>query len=72
MDIDIEVSYEFNDILMNQIKNYLYRIKNTTYTDKIVHRVEIELKDYAELNTLLSEYQSREKLKFSVIPQSWV
>ena len=70
MDIDIEVSYEFNDILMNQIKNYLYRIKNTTYTDKIVHRVEIELKDYAELNTLLSEYQSREKLKFSVIPQS--
>ena len=55
---------------MNQIKNYLYRIKNTTYTDKIVHRVEIELKDYAELNTLLSEYQSREKLKFSVIPQS--
>ena len=70
MDIFIEVSYGFNDILMNQIKNYLYRIKNTTYTDKIVHRVEIELKDYAELNTLLSEYQSREKLKFSVIPQS--
>ena len=45
MDIDIEVSYGFNDILMNQIKNYLYRIKNTTYTDKIVHRVEIERKE---------------------------
>jgi len=69
LDIDIEVSYEFNDILMALIKNYLTRIKDTIYTDKIVHRVEIELKDYPEILAVLSEYQSRKKLKFSVIPE---
>ena len=67
MEIDIKVCYEFNDILLNQIKNYLYRIKNTTYTDKIAHRVEIERKDYAAVDGLLSEYQSQGKLKFSLL-----
>ena len=65
IDIDVESSYEFNDILMNQIKNFLTRVKNTTYTDKIVHRIEIELKDYSQVETLLCEYQSQGKLKFS-------
>jgi len=67
MEIDIKVCYEFNDILLNQIKNYLYRIKDTTYTDKIAHRVEIERKDYAAVDGLLSEYQSQGKLKFSLL-----
>ena len=66
----IEVSYGFNDTLLNQIKNYLSRIKDTVYTDKIVHTVEIELKNFAKVDRLLSEYQSRGKLKFSRIPQA--
>jgi putative IMPACT (imprinted ancient) family translation regulator len=64
--ISIEVSYEFNDILMVQIKKYLTRIKETSYTDKIVHRIEIEQKDYARVADLLGEYQSRKRLTFSV------
>jgi len=67
MEIEIEVSYEFNYILMAKIKNYLTQIKNTVYTDKIVHKIEIELKDYPKLLNMLSEYQSRKKLKFNVI-----
>jgi len=63
----IEVSYGFNDTLLNQIKNYLTKIKDTTYTDKIVHIVEIELENYTKVDRLLSEYQSRGKLKFSMI-----
>ncbi|MDA3789943.1 MAG: YigZ family protein [Desulfobacula sp.] len=65
----IEVSYEFNDFLLIQIKNYLTRIMDTTYTDKIVHTIEIEQKDYAKVDRLLSEYQSRGKLKFTILPQ---
>jgi uncharacterized YigZ family protein len=64
----IEVSYGFNDTLLNQIKNYLIQIKDTVYTDKIVHTIEIELNNYAKVDSLLSEYQSREKLKFSIVP----
>ncbi|WP_232507984.1 IMPACT family protein [Desulfobacula toluolica] len=67
--IDIKVSYEFNDTLLNQIKKYLDRITNTAYTDKIVHRVEVELKNYARMESLLLEYQARKKLKFTIIPQ---
>jgi uncharacterized YigZ family protein len=65
----IEVSYEFNDFLLIQIKNYLTRIMDTTYTDKIVHTIEIEQKDYVKVDRLLSEYQSRGKLKFTILPQ---
>ena len=65
----IEVTYEFNDFLLIQIKNYLTRIMETTYTDKIVHIIEIEQKDYAKVERLLSEYQSRGKLKFTMIQQ---
>ncbi|WP_413907543.1 IMPACT family protein [Desulfobacula sp.] len=65
----IEVTYEFNDFLLIQIKNYLTRIMDTTYTDKIVHTIEIEQKDYAKVDRLLSEYQSRGKLKFTMIRQ---
>ncbi len=67
--IDIEVSYEFNDTLLNQIKAYLNRIVDTAYTDKIAHRVEVELKNYVRVESLLSEYQSRGKLKFTIIPE---
>ena len=69
IDILIEVSYDFNDTLLNQIKNYLIQIKDTTYTDKIVHTIEIEVKCFTKVEKLLSEYQSRGKLTFTMILQ---
>ena len=33
----IEVSYEFNDTLHNQIQNFIVGIQKTDYSDKIVH-----------------------------------
>ncbi|MCP3874818.1 MAG: YigZ family protein [Desulfobacteraceae bacterium] len=62
--IAVEVSYEFNDILLNQIKKYLNRMVDTKYSDKIVHHLEIECKNYDSVKKLLSEYQSQGKLKF--------
>jgi len=67
--LQIEVSYEFNDTLLNQIKNYLIEIKNTAYTDKIIHMIEIELKSFNRVERLLAEYQARGKLKFTIISQ---
>ncbi|WP_457551319.1 IMPACT family protein [Desulfobacula sp.] len=68
VNILIEVTYEFNDTLLMQLKKYLTRIKDTTYTDKVVHRVEVEQKNYATVDRLLSGYQSKEKVTFSMIP----
>ncbi|RLC23655.1 MAG: hypothetical protein DRH93_06670 [Deltaproteobacteria bacterium] len=61
----LEVSYGFNDILLSQIKEYFFIIKDTVYTDKIIHTIEIEVKNYAKVDRLLSEYQSQGKLKFN-------
>jgi len=65
----VEVSYEFNDIVLNQVKKYLTSIKDTAYTEKVVHTIEIESARYAVVHKLLTEYQSRGKIKFSIIPQ---
>ncbi len=65
--LHVEVSYEFNDTLLNQIKKYLVQIKNTVYTDKIVHTIEIEFINFDRVERLLFEYQSRGKLKFTMI-----
>lgn len=65
--VRIEVSYGFNEPLLNQIKNHLGSITQTIYTEKVVHTIEIECDMYAELKGLLFEYQSREKLKFQEI-----
>ena len=66
--IVIEVSYGFNDTLLNQVITDVSRIIDSAYTDKIVHQVEVDVNDYARVDRLLSEYQSRGKLKFSMIP----
>jgi len=65
--ICIEVSYEFNHTLQNLIKNFIVGIQKTDYSDKIIHILEVEDQDFKKLDKLLSEYQSREILKFSVI-----
>lgn len=67
--VSIDVSYEFNDTLLNQVKNYLTRVHHTSYTDRVVHTIEIEEKNFSNVQTLLSEYQSRGKLQYSVIAQ---
>lgn len=63
----VEVGYGFNDTLLNQIKPYLTRVKDTTYADTIVHIIEIEMKDYDSVAQLLSGYQSQKKLNFSLV-----
>jgi len=63
----IEVSYEFNDTLQNLLKNFIFNIQKTDYSDKIVHIFEFENKNFNTLEKLFLEYQSRGFLKFSVI-----
>lgn len=63
----IEVSYGFNDTLVSQLKKYMAGIKNTVYSEKIVHTIEMELEDFVRIENLLSEYQSRGKLRFSIL-----
>ena len=65
----IEVSYEFNDTLHNQIQNFIVGIQKTDYSDKIVHIFEFEHKNFKKLDKLFSEYQSRGFIKFSVIDE---
>lgn len=67
--ICIDISYEFNDFMLSQIKNDLTRIHNTSYTDRVVHTIEIETEHFSKVQAVLSEYQSREKLKYSIISQ---
>ncbi len=67
INILVKVSYEFNDILINQMKNYSNRILDTNYTDKVVHIFEIEFNEFNKLENLLSAYQAQGKLKFNII-----
>lgn len=68
----IEVSYEFNEPLLNQIKNHKGRVEDTVYTEKIVHTVQIERKHYPDVERLLKEYQSQGKLMFKNLPHNRV
>jgi uncharacterized YigZ family protein len=65
--VRVELSYEFNDPLLNQLGGVLVGIKDTVYTDKIVHFMEFEQKEYARAERLLLEYQSRGKLTFTCL-----
>ncbi|MCP4670017.1 MAG: YigZ family protein [Desulfobacula sp.] len=67
INLRIEVSYEFNDTLLHQLKDFIVQIKNTDYSDKIVHVFEIELENFKSIDKLLSEYQSREMIKFTIL-----
>jgi len=67
INISIEISYAFNDTLLNHIKELIVRICNTDYSDKIVHIIEIELQSLNKLKNLLAQYQSRGLLKFTII-----
>ena len=63
----VELSYGFNDKLLNHIKDAVIEIQNTDYSDKIVHTLVIELKKFDYLEKILSAYQARALLKFTII-----
>jgi uncharacterized YigZ family protein len=67
INVCVQVSYEFNDTLLNLIKDSILGIQKTDYSDKVVHTFKIELKDFKNLDKLLSEYQSRGMLKFNIL-----
>jgi len=67
--VGVEVSYGFNDTLLSQTNDLIFEIKKTDYSDKIVHIFEIELKNFKSFENLLSEYQSRGMLKFTIFEE---
>ncbi len=67
---DINVSYGFNDTLLNQLDPYLSRIKDSVYTDIITHKIDIAKENSRFVVKLLEESQSMGKLKFELIKES--
>jgi len=60
----VELPYEFNDILLNQVAPFLFRIKDSAYMDTIVHLFEIRQSESENAAKLLEGYASMGKLKF--------
>ncbi len=65
--ICVDVSYEFNDTLLNLIKNFIIEIEKTDYTDKITHTFTIALKNSKTIQKILSQYHSQGMLQFKFI-----
>ncbi len=65
----MQLPYEINDTLINLLKPCQAKILKTAYTDRIVHKIEIEKKGYARVESLLMEFQSQGKLSFQVLPK---
>jgi uncharacterized YigZ family protein len=68
----VEVSYEFNDYLLNLVKKYIVGIQKTDYSDKIIHIFPIEIKDFKRIENRLSQYQSRGMLKFKIVESGYL
>jgi uncharacterized YigZ family protein len=62
---EIDVSYDFNETFLSRINPFLNKIADTAYSDKIVHKIEIEQKHLTKAEQLLSDYQAQGKLKFT-------
>ena len=62
---EIDVSYDFNETLLARIHPFLNKVVGTTYSEKIAHKIEIEVKHLARAEQLLSDYQAQGKLKFT-------
>ncbi len=67
--VRVEVSYEFNDTMLNQLRNDILGIRQTVYTDTIVHTIEVALEKYGRVENMLKACQSRGHLLFSVSEQ---
>lgn len=61
---DVDVSYDFNETFLARIHPFLNKIADTAYSEKIAHKIEIEIKHLAKAEQLLSDYQAQGKLKF--------
>lgn len=66
----VELSYEFNDILLNQVASFLFRIKDSVYKDTVVHLLEIKQSESENAVKLLEGYASMGKLKFERVQGS--
>jgi uncharacterized YigZ family protein len=67
--IRVEVSYDFNDILLNNLKNDMLGIRQSAYTDKVIHVIEVELEKYDKVMNILKACQSQGSVLFSVPEQ---
>jgi len=63
----IQLSYGVNDTVISLLKSRQVKILNTDYTDRVVHKIEIEKRVYPKVESLLLEYQSQGKLNFQVV-----
>lgn len=59
----IEVSYEFNNTLLARLEPYIFKIVDTEYSQIIIHEVEIEVKNKARVEQMLSDYQGQGLIK---------
>ena len=64
--IEIYVTYEFNDTLINQLKQYRFTIRRTDYTDEIRHLMDVEKAEWDKVALLLEQHQSAQRLRFGV------
>jgi len=65
--LDIEVSYDFNDTLIRQLKTDTVTFQGSVYSEKIVHTIEMERKEFISLEKRLLEYQSQGWLQFHIL-----
>lgn len=68
----IQLPYEVNDTVVNLLKSRGAEIINTDYTDRVIHKIEIEKTKYAELEILLPGYRLKGKLSYQVISRDSV
>lgn len=64
MQYRVTVPYGFNDTLLYQLNQYHGTVCDTDYTDRVIHRVEVEAHHAPALEKLLTEYRDGGKLSF--------
>ncbi len=61
----IDVIYEFNNQLLSQLNNFEVKIKDSIYTDRVHHTIEVDLDDGKNVERLLKEYQACGHIEFA-------
>lgn len=64
--VSIEVAYEFNDILLSQLDSHQVIVRDTSYTQKVCHSLEVDERQWGEILALLDRHQSRKLLVYTV------
>ncbi len=68
MAFHIEVTYPFNDSLLNHLKKFNSQLLNTDYSDLITHEVEVESDDSDRFLGLLENFQNQGLLTYRITP----